>query len=242
MDVAQAKWKSTPVKIDGFADEWSKPMSFFDSETKLFFAFGNDSKNLYICFQSSDERNEVKINRAGMKVFIHTKGKEKHNASVDFPLTDSKQNYAAEEVNEEVKPDIPSLKNTFLLQNTNMLTKGFATQNGTFPISDSSGIHAAINWDEKNIMNYELAIPLKELFGANYTDKDLAKTITMVVEVNAISRLDEAEIDVGGTAAGSAAGQSGGMTRSMPGGTKREKRPLFDKNKFKQKFVLAKGA
>jgi hypothetical protein len=240
MDVSIAKWRSQPMVIDGAAKEWSMPLRFYDSETKLFFAFVNDSTYLYLCFQSNDKRNQVKINLAGMKVLINTKGKEKHKASIDFPLTDSKLNFAREELNEEVEPDIPNLKNSFLLQNTNMLTKGFATQNGNFPIHDSTGINAALNWNEKNIMTYEIAIPLKELFGANYSAKDLSKTITLVVQVNAITR-EDSTIDVSSTAMGSAAGsQANGMTRTMPGATTKEKRPLFDKNKCKQKFVLAK--
>ncbi len=239
-----AKWRKEPVEIDGFAKEWFVPLRFFDSETKLFFAFANDSTNLYICFQSNDERNQVKINRAGMKVMLNAKGSEKHKTCIDFPLTDSKGNFE-EELNEETKPDIPSLKNTFLLQNTNILTKGFTTQNGNYPLHTPSGINVAMNWDERNVMTYEIAIPLKELYGNNYTAKDLEKAILMIVEVNAITRTEEGSVDGSNAAMGAAGGGTGrGMTQTMPGGTgtiRKEKRPLFDKNKFKQKFVLNKG-
>jgi len=236
-----AYWKSNTVKIDGEATEWNKPLRFYDAETKLFFAFANDSANLYLCFQSNDKRNQVKIHMAGMKIFVITKGKEKYKTCIVYPLVDAKMNFAREELNEEVEPDIQKLKNTFLLQNTNMLTSGFASQNGNFPIRDSVGIHADINWNEKNIMTYEIAIPLKELFGNNYTQKDLAKVISLVIEVNAVTR-EDSTIDVSQTAAGSTTGsQNAGMTRNMPGGTTKEKRPLFDKNKCKQKFLLAKG-
>jgi len=235
-----AKWNAQAIEIDGVASEWRTPLRFYDSETKLFFAFANDSVNLYLCFQSNDKRNQVKINRAGMKVSINTKGKEKHKTSIDFPLTDAKLNFAREELSEEVEPDVLSMKNGFLLQNTNMLAQGFAAQNGNFSIHDSVGIRAAMNWNEKSIMTYELVIPLKELFGLNYSQKDLTKTITLVIQVNAITR-EDSSIDVSSTAMGSASGsQANGMTRMMPGGTSKEKRPLFDKTKCKQKFVLAK--
>jgi hypothetical protein len=236
-----AYWKSNTVKIDGEATEWNKPLRFYDAETKLFFAFANDSSNLYLCFQSNDKRNQVKIHMAGMKVFLITKGKEKHKGCIVYPLVDPKMNFAREELNEEVEPDIQRLKNSFLLQNTNMLTEGFANQNGNYPLRDSVGIHADINWNEKNIMTYEIAIPLKELFGNNYTEKDLAKVMTLQIEVNEVTR-EDSTIDVSQTAAGSTTGsQNAGMTRNMPGGTSKEKRPLFDKNKCKQKFLLAKG-
>ena len=231
-------WKNS-VKIDGEANEWSKPLRFYDAETKLFFSFTNDSSNLFLCFQSNDKRNQVKIHMAGMKVSINTKGKEKHKTSISYPLTDSKLNFAREELNEEVEPDIDRLKNQFKLQNTNMLLSGFATQNGTYPIKDSVGIHADLNWNERNIMTYELAIPLKELFGVNYTAKDLTTVITLIVEVNAVTR-ENSSIDASQTAMGSATGsQTAGMTRNLPSATSQEKRPLFDKNKCKQKFTLA---
>lgn len=234
-----AYWKKP--KIDGEPGEWNKPLRFYDAETKLFFAFANDSSNFYLIFQSNDKRNQVKIHLAGMKVFINTKGKEKHKTCIAYPLTDSKVNFAREELNEEVEPNIEDLKGTFKLQNTNMLTTGFASQNGNFPIQDSVGIHAALGWDERNIMTYELVVPLKELFGINYTAKDLEKVITLIVEVNAVTREDQT-IDASQTAMGSASGsQTNGMTRTMPGATTREKRPLFDKNKCKQKLLLAKS-
>lgn len=232
-------WKSNSVKIDGQATEWNKPLRFYDAETKLFFSFANDSSNLYLCFQSNDKRNQVKIHMAGMKVFVNTKGKEKHKTCISYPLTDSKVNFAREELNEEVEPDIDNLKDKFMLQNTNMLLSGFSKQNGNFPISDSTGIHAALNWNEKNIMTYELAIPLSELFGANYTPKDLKTVVTLIMEVNAVTR-EDSSIDASQTAMGSATGsQTAGMTRNLPSGTSQEKRPLFDKNKCKQKFTLA---
>jgi hypothetical protein len=233
-----ANWK-TDVKIDGVPNEWNSPLRFYDAETKLFFAFANDSSNFYLCLQSNDKRNQVKIHMAGMKVFINTKGKEKHKTCIAYPLTDSRGNFAREELNEEVEPDIESLKGKFQLQNTNMLTSGFATQNGNFPIRDSAGIHAALNWDEKNVMTYEVAIPLKELFGLHYITKDLATTITLILEVNSVTR-EDSQIDASQTAMGSASGsQTNGMTRTLPSGTAKEKRPLFDKNRCKQKLVLA---
>src|ERR1043165_3184571 len=181
-----AYWK-TP-KIDGDPSEWNKPLRFYDAETKLFFAFANDSSNMYLVFQSNDKRNQVKIHMAGMKVSIQTKGAEKHKTCIAYPLTDSKENFAREVLNEETEPDIESMKSKFMLQNTNMLCTGFANQNGNFPITDSVGIHAALNWNERNVMTYEIVIPLKELFGKNYTEKDLSKVITLLIEVNAETR------------------------------------------------------
>lgn len=239
-----SKFRTKTITIDGFAKEWMIPLRFYNNETKLFFSILNDSSDLYLCFQSNDERNQVKINRAGMRVGISTKSKNKANASVDFPLTDSKNRYAEEDIDGEKKPDITALKNTFLIQNTNMAIKGFTNHDGVIPIDgDSSGIRAALNWDKNNIMTYELIIPFKQLFGPNYTADDLSKVITLNVEVNAVTRTEEGSVDGSSAAMGaSGMGQTRGMTGGMPGGgggIKKERKPMFDKNKLKQKFTLS---
>src|SRR3954468_760069 len=92
VDVATAKWKSNMV-VDGSASDWKLPLSFYNSETKLFFGIGNDSANLYLSFQSNDEGNQVKINCAGMSISLFSKGKNKCDATINFPLTDKKSRF-----------------------------------------------------------------------------------------------------------------------------------------------------
>ncbi|MGZ3884738.1 MAG: hypothetical protein ACXVPQ_01020 [Bacteroidia bacterium] len=240
LDVSTAKWKNN-VKTDGFATEWNLPLGFFNSETKLFFAAANDSSTLYLCFQCNDENAQVKINCAGMKVELSSKGKNKFDASVSFPLTDSKSRFAGDDLIAGKTPNISTLKTTFMVQNTNMDLHGFATQNGVMPLKDSAGISAAMNWDQRNVMTYELAIPFKELFGAGFTPADLEKVITLTVEVNGVTKTEESNIDGSSAAMGaSSMGATAGMTGGMPGGggNIKERKPIFDKNKFKEKFKL----
>jgi hypothetical protein len=242
LDVAPAKLQTRHVTIDGFAKEWVTPLNYYNVDTKLFFSVSNDSVNLYLCFQSKDESNQVKINCAGMSVNLSSKGRKKIDATIVFPLTDSKSRFAEEDLLKGKTPNISELKNTFLLRNTNMGLLGFVTQKGVVPIGDTSTIHAAINWDANNIMTYEIAIPLKELYGPHYTKADFSKAITLTVLVNAVTQPDdESSIDTEAAAKGaSTIGQSSGMTRGMPGAgtTRKEKKPIFDQNKFKEKFTI----
>ncbi len=239
LDVSTAKWKSKVI-IDGKPDEWSLPLGFYNTETKLFFAVANDSNNLYLCFQSNDEGNQVKINVAGMSVSLSSKGKHRCNATINFPLTDKKSRFAEDDLIAEKKPDMASLKNTFILQNSNMDISGFASQKGVIPINDSSGINAAINWNQNFIMTYELRLPLKELFGKDYKLQDLTKTISIEVEVNAVTEPQTGGVDGSQAAINSTGVGAVGMTQGMPGtGTlRKERKPLFDKNRFKEKFFL----
>ena len=87
----RGKWRPRGVRIDGKAKDWGNPLRLYHAETGLFFDIENDSNILYICFQCKDPATQVKINKAGMKLEIKTKGKTKRNVSISFPLTGKKE-------------------------------------------------------------------------------------------------------------------------------------------------------
>ena len=133
-----------------------------------------------------------------------------------------------------------------------MDVKGFATRNGIIPVNDTSGIHAAINWDESNKLTYEIAIPYKEWFGANYNFADIAKDITLEVTINALKQAHHysgPEDGMPGSGKGGKMTGGSGMhhqrssdsdaeNQVMPGEYKYH---LYDKSKLKQKFILAQN-
>lgn len=259
----RGKWKPKPVHVDGVPTEWNNPLRLYHAETVLFFDIENDSTTLYICFQCKDEPTQMKINKAGMKIEIKTKGKIKRVAAVSFPLTGKKEINAEEKDARAPLPDIEHLKHGFVLQNVDLSAEGFATQNGIIPLKDTSGIRAAINWDKNNVMTYELSIPLKELFGSGFSLADFTKAQVMKVEINSFNRPvsnspeDSPASGGGGVGmSGGARGGMGGMGGGMGGGGGRgggghhgggarggqgsgSKDSQFDSKKMKQGFFLA---
>jgi hypothetical protein len=249
-DIAKSLWISSPVKIDGKPQEWKLPLRYYDAGTKLFFDFANDDKNLYLCFQSPDEMNQVKIMRAGMEVYLSAKGK--HKVSVTFPLED--KSAPAPSQNDNSGQQNPGRKNrriSFILQNTMMEVKGFETKDGLIPINDSSGINAAINWDENDRLTYEVAIPLKEWFGTNYTAADISKDIALDIEINAVKRQSHPGSSGGNGFSGRGRGgrAGGGMNHEKNANADEEnsalpgenKMSMFEKSKLKEKFTLAQA-
>jgi hypothetical protein len=250
-DVANSSWIS-PVKIDGNPVEWSQPLRYYDHGTKLFFAFANDNKNLYLCFQTPDEITQMKIMHAGMKITLSTKGHDKHKASIIFPVTRKSETMQqpVENNNIDRKANHQNIKNSFLAQNTMMEVRGFSTKSGLIPINDSSGLNAAMNWDETNKLTYEISIPLEELFGTDYDASDMSKDISLNAEINAITRNNQ-----GGSGGGHGGGRMGGSGGRMHGGgdmhqnresngennseINPDKTAIFEKSELKQKFVLA---
>ncbi len=259
--ISKSKWTSGSITIDGKADEWEKPLNFYESKTKLMFALANDSANIYICLRSPEEANQIKISRGGMVVGLSYKNKDKHAVSVGFPLgSGGPMHHSDGGLDAEGRPDFTMFKNEFLMNNIVMKIAGFASKNGIVPIQDSlgAGVKAAIYWDISNIMEYELVIPLKELFGPAYTADDLKRELTLELTVNAIEKSKKKDDNLehapppnmangSGGVNGSMSGtgqMTGGMASGMPNvsynyGNDAEKGPLFEKASFKQKFLLA---
>jgi len=263
-DVAKANWAPV-VKVDGNADEWAQPLRFYDNDSKLFYSFVNDDKTLYLCFATDDEVNQAKIMRAGIKVSLSTKTKDKHKVSIDFPVIAK----AEDSARTEEKPRTPGqkfdrgdFKTAFLAHHTTMEIKGFSTKDGVININDNSGINVAMNWDAANKCIYEVAIPLKELYGEGYTADDIAKDISLTAEINALKKGeggDKAYNGRGGGGGGRMGGgrMGGGRMGGGRGGGNRgasmennteEKTPdeitaqhtsMYEKSEVKQKFDLA---
>jgi len=234
-DVSTAKWVPQPVVVDGNANDWHLPLNFYDSETKLLFAISNDSANIYLCFEAKDEATQRKIMRAGMKISLETKGRDRRSASVAFPLAPKDRDKSNEPDNTENtghanasdnagnntqaadatyhKPDPTVLRQKFLMNNIIMNLEGFVTTNGMVPVRGKS-ISAAMNWDEQDNLFYEIAIPIKEFLEDGYTAEDIAREITLHVEVNAMQQTERR----GGSGDGSGFSDQGGMSGMQGGG------------------------
>ncbi len=261
-DVATAKWMQQPVKVDGKLAEWQQPLNFYDSDTKLLFDIANDSNNIYLCFESKEEIDQMKLMRAGMKITLSTKGKSKHEASVMYPLSQSNSpqsaaNKAVDTANEPMSEaqrvhDLSSFRAHFLQQHTTMKVQGFATVNGDIPVTDTSGITAAINWDNESNLVYEIAIPKKEFWGADFAAKEALGDITLSVEINGLPRSSSpgGETRSGGYHEGGGmhgmhgegmkgGGQYGGEHGSGRQWTEEDRASLNRKTSFKQKFVVS---
>jgi len=255
-DIGRSSWITTPVKVDGSPVEWNQPLRYYDHNTKLFFAFNNDDKNLYICFQTADETSQMKIMRSGMEVTLVTKNK--HKASITFPMKpQTETERPAQHADENSSPqnfNHANMRAAFLAADTTMDVQGFSTRNGLIPINDTSGINVAISVGEADKLTYEIAVPLKELFGAGYTTTDITKDISLAVKVNAGPSKNgsggrNSFSGRGGGRMGGRRGGGGGMnSNSDPSAEEgnaeqrvEDRTAMFEKSEFKEKFVLAQS-
>ncbi|MEP6465663.1 MAG: hypothetical protein ABJB05_05135 [Parafilimonas sp.] len=256
-EVATARWTQQPVIVDGENTEWGS-LNFYDDDTKLSFGIANDSNNIYLCFESADELNQMKMMRAGMKITLSEKGKEKHQATIIFPLPQNKEQLPQSQ-GDTTSNNTPyfhqvhnaaSFRENFIANHRLMSVTGFSSANGEIPIDSITGLKAAINWDSTSNLYYEVAIAKKELFGNDFSAKDATADITLNVEINALQHSSGENTGSSGMHGGYHGNNGGsGMhfnnvneNNNESGEQKQnmnaDRASLGVKTSFKQKFVL----
>lgn len=231
-------WTKEVITIDGNAADWNPPLKNYDSQSQLFFDFKNDAKSLYLCFQTKDQSNESKIMKSGMKIILSSKINGKHKSIIDFPLSSSKSPAAKDEIKSDPLMTRQIRHNAFIASDTTMELKGFANMNGIVFLRQPSGVRVAINWDSANTLNYEVAIPLKELFGNDFNTGELSKEISLDVVINPVpAPRSKDEMDA---FENSERIKNGGQNDAMSQEQKMAARyAVFQKTELKQRFVLA---
>ncbi len=264
-DVSKARWVSSVIKIDGNDKDWDKPLNFYDENSGLMFAIGNDKENLLLCFTLKDEMRMKKLMSAGWTIGLSSNEKnKKFKSELSFPGVNV-MGMRRSENNFEKKSIANNLVQTYLLQETKVSCKGFKSNFTDLTINSKENINIGIGADSIQHIVYEISIPLKELFASNLIH--LNELITLNITVNALERPSSGggysgrSTGMGGGRAGggmsggmgggrrgggmSGGGMSGGMRGERNGGEMAthgapgDRNSLFTKVSFKQKFILS---
>ena len=183
-------WRDSAIVIDGHPEDWDLPFRFYDSKSKLQYSVVNDATNLYICIMSSDPRTQMKITRAGMKVWLDTTGKKKETSALYYPLKgenklDISPDPAEPEKNIVEHPDAKKLRLNFLTSQHDAKTLGMKGVPATIIVDDSNkaDIKLALNWDKNEVLAYEIKIPFKTFYKDALTPQDTLKPLAIGVKI-----------------------------------------------------------
>ncbi|HWB62799.1 MAG TPA: hypothetical protein VG603_04750 [Chitinophagales bacterium] len=219
-----------PVAVDGRPDEWPQPFRYYDGATKLQFAFANDTANLYICVKVTDEATQMRLLRAGMGLWIDTKGKKKETTGISFPIKQEhsgngewrKRNEEGGEGNTQPTEPMQQrdmlnrMKEHALLQQTTLRIKGFTgVADQDLPLKNDYGINTSFNWDTLNTLCIEYKVPLALILGHALTAADAAKPVSIGFVENALEMPNRNMPDAGEMGG---PGGGGGMEGGMGGG------------------------
>ena len=217
-------WQSDKVVADGVAKEWSVPLNYFDSDTKLQYTFSNDRQNIYVCLKTSDEKTQVKIIKGGLQLWIDTNGRNRNHVGIFFP-TPSPEPFEKFEKKEGGKTEtsipLTAMKTSFLAAPKDIKLAGFkAPWKGLMTITPSLPIQVALNWDSLKVMVYEAIIPFKTFYKDSLSWSDSSKVFGITVTVNGLkSASNGGGHNTGGDASapGNIAGAGSGAAPTAPG-------------------------
>jgi hypothetical protein len=150
----------TPV-IDGKMNDWGDTLLNFDNSTKCIYSIANDGINLYIAIKAADRLQQMKMIQGGMEIFIDDKVKKKQSIGVKFPIGGGSMQMPTDRTRE---PDPMEMRKQLRQQMLFMELKGFKDEiNGKQSIYSDVQVKPAIDWDDKDNLVYELAIPFSAL-------------------------------------------------------------------------------
>lgn len=217
-------FQSSPVVADGSISDWSLPLRFGTEDGSMEYNITNDNQNIYISVATNNQATQMRILRAGINIYIDTKGKSDKSMGVLFPVRadNLNNNYApnpaAKEDNQnftrgnnrrnnltgETGPTAANQKKKLLMDNNIFKTFGFINmENNIYDLFDSTAIKMGVNYDQLNNLVIECVIPIKNITNKNFTASN-APSISVGIVLNNIN------MNRGATAMG-AGGRTGGM-------------------------------
>jgi len=212
-----SSWQSKKVTVDGNIPEWSNPLRFYDQETGLSYCISNDKFNIYFCCSVSDEFLQTKILRSGIELGIDTLGKKNFTVGIRYPtgnssVTEMRPNVDPQAITDpKTRSDRSAYKLKLLAEAREIQLIGFKPNLGKYislTPQNSSGISAAINFDNKGFLNYEAVIPFSTFYKNQLIPSDSDKVFDYQIKINQVNRSNN-----GGNGSGNRGGgmNGGGM-------------------------------
>jgi hypothetical protein len=211
------------VKADGKLKEWTNPLQAYNKTTQLHYTLANDGQNLYLAVQSTDQTNNRKIIAGGISFTINTEGKKKDKGAflITFPVVSQsamrgqfrRRGGAGGQQGGLDSAAIVAMRKQIIASAKEITVSGFAAiTDSVISIYNEYGIKAAIDYDTKGNLVYELALPLKLLNISVDDPKEFAYNI----KVNGIQFGNRG--DGGGNEGGGGFGGGGGRRGGGNGG------------------------
>lgn len=266
---SELNWQKNTIITDGNNTDWMERPGFFNGESGVLYEAYNDSNNLYLLFEITDQNTKIKTMTAGFNIEISVKSKPKVNAAIYMPVLKGKEafkdNNSSNPKNKngmgnqpQKKGQKPDFRNDYQLLNSYAEVLGFIDNpQAIYPSDSINGFTYNYGWDKKEAMLFEFCIPLHHLFGEDYNLIKISKAeITIKPEFKAIEKPDRGNMGAQGSmmtrgggmqgggmqGAGMQGGRSGGGRPGGMGGQQGgmgEMQGLLSTHSFKYKVKLA---
>jgi len=191
--VSSSKWQKQPIVIDGDGSDWGTLPRFFNAESNVKYEFRNDAQNLYIILKAADRSVQMQLLTAGFNVKLKVKTSPPIKVGMAFPAL-KKGEMPPMIISQDGKTDKLSYKTT---DNSNVIPKdtaildGFLFEKGKIvsESTDDKSISFARSKTSRELATYEIRIPLREIFGNDFTLENVNITpIQLQVNINDLSQ------------------------------------------------------
>jgi hypothetical protein len=224
--VSTSKWQSQPIVIDGNGSDWGTLPRFFNADSNMKYEFRNDAQNLYIILKAAERTTQLQLQLAGLSIKLKVKTSPQRKVGITFSA--SKNSMLQ---NNQDKLIDKSLSDIESIPKDSAMLDGFQFAKGKI-ISDNQD-QKSICFDHsksnKDLITYEIRIPLREIFGNEYVLETIsANSIQLLVTINGLSQSDirKSKDRINGGHYGGGVGNGGrrgmggvmGIERGMNGG------------------------
>ncbi len=207
--------KHLTAQVDGSIQEWGTTDLQYDKKLKCVYSIASDENNVYVFVKSLDKAQEMRILDGGLEVWLDTESKGLNAIGVLFPLPQGPvlQTERTPFNKTQQKPDEKTAQLQSKLKLVNYNLSGFKKEwNGNQSVKGNCPVKVAIDWDEKNNLVYELAIPYAALPNEIRAKMDI---LTLNIVINGISMPQDDNFRGGPPPGGGGDGDFGGPP---PGG------------------------
>jgi hypothetical protein len=206
-------YQNKPLTIDGLSSDWNTTLE--NKGSGVSYGISNDSENLYIRLNISDQTIQRKIFMAGLTIWVDTTGKKKEKVGIICPIQKAPAKMDRNAMKKMNSP--PAFDKNQILEAEFI---GFAKSIQTYYLDNNPyGIEVSFDVDEFKSMYYEMRIPLSTIYKNNV---DLSsKLLSIGIETGAIEMPDRDQMSAnmgGGRSGGSGSGRPGGSGGGRSGG------------------------
>ncbi|HKZ67436.1 MAG TPA: hypothetical protein VJ111_13810 [Chitinophagaceae bacterium] len=225
--------------IDGKMNEWGDTL-LYDNSTKCIYSIANDESALYIMVKATERIQQMKIVQGGMEIWIDDKAKKNKATGIRFPVGESSMSMPTNRTSGE---DPKEMRQQAKLKMLTMELTGFKDGlNGPQSVYSNVQVKPVIDWDDKDNLIYELAIPFTAL---DETVKANLNNISIGILIKGLKM----EQGPGGGMPGGGMPRSGPPGSMRPGGEgggrsmpdQRQIESMTKENSFWTKYTISKN-
>jgi len=153
-----SKWASSKITVDGKDNDWTNKTKFYKDQDILV-GVQNDSKNLYVLFETPDRMKMMQIMHRGFIVWLDNDGGSSEDFGIKFPIGKKRGNfYPGKDMKEVEQNFMPTEMEIY-----NKHDKSWSS----FNIGQAKGISVAVSTNDNKLI-YEMSIALHPQKGDDY--------------------------------------------------------------------------